>query len=834
MNVTPMPIHQNGTSFVPGTHRVNALLSFVDWTCTPVGLPENWPSELKNALSLILNTHQPMALWWGGELIHFYNDAYRDLLPEAQRDTAFGLPVRTVYPEAWNLVQPQIDFVMSGQGSTWHENQKFTTLEGDSTTVERWWTYGYSPIYVGASVGGILVVCTETTKEQLARMESDKLTHSLAQEVARRTLVETQLRAERVRLDAVLDTLPTGLAIVGYPEGTILYQNPKASELLGMDQLPKDAVQDIEKNYTAIHPDGRPYEADEYPSVMAFQIGRQIGPVDMLYQRGDERIILTVRSSPVYDPQGRLDQVVTIFDEVTQTREVEKDKLLYRAIASHIPHGAVFLVDSDLRYVLADGPALRNTGLDSTQFEGKHLSQVVPPSDLPTVIADYETMLRGEPVFREHEAGGRHFATYGTYIPCSNGPHLALAVSYDVTDRLQREARLQLVDKIARATNTATTENEVLLHAVQALGTYLDAAFCGFAEVRGTTSTYRGWARDGQKALTGSLRPAWVNSVRDELDQSAEPVFRNEEVPFEFPLKPGLPGRFSQLILPILTEGRVVACLVIGRQDGNSWSADDVSLARQVVDGAWAKADRLRLIEQLRRMDLKKDRFLATLAHEIRNPLGAIVTGTNLLSLLPSTRDEVVQMTVERIKRQLDLLRRLVDDLTDISRIKHGKIHLQTKRFDLREAIELAVDMHRPLLSKRDHSLEMGLGTEPCYVHADKDRMVQVAGNLLNNAAKYTPQFGAITVELERSRSAIMVHVKDNGIGIEPEAIRSIFEIFVQDDHRAPTMHRDGLGIGLALVKHLVQLQGGEVAVTSAGRGKGSCFTVSLPVAEVQ
>lgn len=439
-----MSKHLNSTYQVVGTHRVNALLSFTDWLSTPVGRPESWPVELKNALSLILNTHQPMAIWWGEELLHFYNDAYRELLPEGQRDTTFGSPVRTVYPDAWDSIQPQINFVMSGQGSTWHENQKFSTLQEDLTAIERWWTYGYSPIYVGDSVGGILVVCTETTKEQAARQKFDELTRSLAEEVARRAVVETQLRAERVRLDAVLDTLPTGLVIVGYPEGTILYQNPKASELLGMDTLPDDAVEEIEKNYTAVHADGRPYQADEYPSVIAFKTGKPIGPVDMLYQRGEERIVLTVRSSPVFDPQGRLDQVVTIFDEVTAARELEKDKLLYRAIASHIPHGAVFLVDSDLRYVLADGPALRDAGMDSNRFEGRHVSQVVPPSDLPTVIADYETMLRGEEVYREHEAGGRHFATYGTCIQTSSGPQLALAVSYDVTERLEREARLQL------------------------------------------------------------------------------------------------------------------------------------------------------------------------------------------------------------------------------------------------------------------------------------------------------------------------------------------------------------------------------------------------------
>lgn len=828
-----MPIHPGGASFVTGTHRVNACLSFVDWTDTPIGSPENWPVELKNALSLVLNTHQPMAIFWGPELIHFYNDAYRDLLPAAQRDRAFGLPARSVYPDVWDLIQPQVDFVLTGQGSTWHENQKVTSLGSDTDVVERWWTYGYSPIYAGASVAGILVVCTETTSEQLARIESENLNQSLAQEVTRRTLVETQLRAERERIDAVLDTLPAGLAIVGYPEGTILYQNPKAAELLGMNRLPKEAVKDIEKNYTAIHPDGRPYDADEYPSVMAFRKGQPIGPVDMLYQRGDERIVLSVRSSPVFDPQGRLDRVVTIFDEVTRARELERDKLLYRAIASHIPNGAVFLVDSDLQYVLADGPALRSAGFQPADFEGRPVCELVSPAVRDVVIADYEAMLRGEQIYREHETNGRHFATYGTSITSPNGSELALAVSYDVTDRMQREARLELVDTIARTTNEAATSDEVLMHAAQALGTYLNAEFCGFAEVRGPMWAYRGWSRDGGDALTGSLRSAWVGTALAVKDDSAGAVLlSSDEVPFEIPGESRLPGRFSQLVLPIFTEGKLVACLLVGRQDDTLWSDDDVSLARQVTDPTWAKADRLRLIEQLRQTDLKKDRFLATLAHEIRNPLGAIATGTKLLSLMPSTRDDVVPVTLARVERQVALLRRLVDDLTDISRVKHGKIHLKIESFDLRETIEQAVDVHLPLFSQRGHSLETHLGTEPCPVRADKDRMVQVIGNLLNNAAKYTPQLGTITVEVEHGASAVAVHVKDDGIGIEPEAIHSIFDIFVQDDERAPTMHRDGLGIGLALVKHLVQLQGGQVSVTSAGRGKGSCFTVRLPLLE--
>lgn len=104
----------DSTSIVVGTHRVNALLSFTDWARTPIGRRESWPNELKNALSLILNTHQPMAIWWGEALLHFYNDAYRDLLPETLRDTTFGMPVREVYPDSWEQIQPQINFVMSG------------------------------------------------------------------------------------------------------------------------------------------------------------------------------------------------------------------------------------------------------------------------------------------------------------------------------------------------------------------------------------------------------------------------------------------------------------------------------------------------------------------------------------------------------------------------------------------------------------------------------------------------------------------------------------------------------------------------------------------------
>jgi signal transduction histidine kinase/ActR/RegA family two-component response regulator len=237
---------------------------------------------------------------------------------------------------------------------------------------------------------------------------------------------------------------------------------------------------------------------------------------------------------------------------------------------------------------------------------------------------------------------------------------------------------------------------------------------------------------------------------------------------------------------------------------------------------------RLRLVRQLREADRGKDEFLATLAHELRNPLAPIANSVEYLRLNPSSDPQRRKLS-DVIKRQVDHMTRLVDDLLDISRITSDKLELRKESVILSQIIESAVETARPQIDAQAHGLSVWLPAEPIYLNADLVRLAQVFSNLLNNAAKFTPRGGCVELVAAREGAEVEVTVRDNGIGIEAGDLGRIFESFAQVSH-VPRGTRTGIGIGLALARRLVSMHGGTITAGSAGPGLGSEFTVRLPV----
>jgi signal transduction histidine kinase len=237
-----------------------------------------------------------------------------------------------------------------------------------------------------------------------------------------------------------------------------------------------------------------------------------------------------------------------------------------------------------------------------------------------------------------------------------------------------------------------------------------------------------------------------------------------------------------------------------------------------------------RRAEQLRDADRRKDEFLATLAHELRNPLAPLRNALEILRLRGND-PEVAEKARDLMQRQLTQMVRLVDDLLDVSRITTGKLEVRKQRVELQAVIRNAIETARPFIDMQRHSLEVRMPNEPLEIDADSTRLSQVFSNLLNNAAKYTPPGGRIELEAEREHGNALVRVRDNGIGIDPETLPRIFEMFVQAD-RSLERTQAGLGVGLTLARRLVELHGGRLSASSAGVGKGSVFTVCVPLAE--
>ncbi|MFC4930885.1 hybrid sensor histidine kinase/response regulator [Massilia sp. GCM10023247] len=257
---------------------------------------------------------------------------------------------------------------------------------------------------------------------------------------------------------------------------------------------------------------------------------------------------------------------------------------------------------------------------------------------------------------------------------------------------------------------------------------------------------------------------------------------------------------------PIRDPGGTVAGIFV--------EGSDVTVRKQVED-------------DLRAANRQKDQFLAMLAHELRNPLAPITTAAHLLKL-GRLDAKAVRNASEIIARQAEHMTDLVNDLLDVSRVTRGLVTLEKEEIDVNAVVAGAFEQVRPLVESKRHSLTMQLSGEPVHVLGDRTRLVQVLSNILNNAAKYTPPGGQITLAVTASGDQVAVTVTDNGIGIEPDVLPYIFDLFTQAE-RTPDRSQGGLGIGLALVKSLVALHGGSVDARSEGPGRGSQFEIRLP-----
>jgi len=285
-----------------------------------------------------------------------------------------------------------------------------------------------------------------------------------------------------------------------------------------------------------------------------------------------------------------------------------------------------------------------------------------------------------------------------------------------------------------------------------------------------------------------------------------------DETPYTGPT--AVTGHFEYIVAPVLdADGRVVQ--VAG-------SSRDITARKRMEE------ELRRLAADLSDADRRKDEFLATLAHELRNPLAPIRNGLQVIKLAGA--NGTVEQARSMMDRQLTQLVRLVDDLLDISRVTQEKLELRRERVEVRAVIDAAVETSRPLIEQAGHAFAVAVPDEPVFVDGDATRLAQVVSNLLTNSAKYTHRGGRISLTVRRDGGAVAVSVADDGIGIPPAMLDKVFVMFTQVD-RTLEKTTGGLGIGLSLVKGLVEMHGGTIEARSEGEGRGSEFVVTLPVA---
>jgi signal transduction histidine kinase/ActR/RegA family two-component response regulator len=278
---------------------------------------------------------------------------------------------------------------------------------------------------------------------------------------------------------------------------------------------------------------------------------------------------------------------------------------------------------------------------------------------------------------------------------------------------------------------------------------------------------------------------------------------------------------------PLIAGGQLLGTLSFASRSRDTFDREELEFLETISHYVTLAYERLRLIGQLREQDQRKDEFLATLAHELRNPLAPIRNGLELIRLSagnPATRERATTI----MQRQIEQMVRLVDDLLDVSRISHNRLELRKEQVELESIVRSAVETSRPVLDTARNDLKVVLPSEPVLLDADPVRLAQVFSNLLNNAAKYSAPGGSISLVATRTGDEVTIKVSDSGIGIEPGSLAKVFGMFVQLDASEQQI-QTGLGVGLTLVQRLIEMHGGSVEARSEGAGKGSEFIVRLP-----
>ena len=334
---------------------------------------------------------------------------------------------------------------------------------------------------------------------------------------------------------------------------------------------------------------------------------------------------------------------------------------------------------------------------------------------------------------------------------------------------------------------------------------------------------YRPTPGDGSATwrIIATGRPECIPVITDEMMTAAARDDEHLRVMRELGLR-------SFIGVPLAVRGRTMGVLTFVAAEGaRRYGQDEVALAEDIGRRAAVAIDNANLYRTLQAADQRKDEFLAMLAHELRNPLAPIRAAADLLALKPGA-DKLAGISGV-LARQVGHMTALVDDLLDVSRVTRGSIELDRAPVSLQAVAAAAVEQVRPLVDARNHRLRLDLAPAPLTVMGDEKRLVQILANLLGNAAKYTPPGGVIDLSVAREGDRLQVEVRDNGIGMSADLVGRAFELFSQAA-RAADRAQGGLGLGLALVRRLVELHGGDVRAYSKGEGCGSRFVVRLPL----
>ncbi len=678
--------------------------------------------------------------------------------------------------------------------------------------------------------------------------------YALAQrELEQRRRAEDVSRLSDARFEAIMDQSPLSTQILA-PSGQTLRVNGAWTDLWGLsldDLADYNLLDDPQLDALGVTPLLRRAFAGEAVSLPAVRYDPALtGPV--LSRHADPVRWVRAFAYPVKDAGGTVREVVLVHEDVTDThRGEERLRTSEGRLRLALAAGRMNAWDWDLAtdVVECSENAAAFWGIDvgsSADF-----MSVIHPDDLSVVEeAGRAAMASGFDYNAEYRlrstAGVRWVQSRGRVERHPDGGAARIfGVTVDITSLKEAEQTLQLLadagDTLGASLDYHATLQSLArlvvprfadwfaVDMVTADGTlervsvhHPDAARVALANEIFARYPPRRDAPGGVWRVIDTGQPEWAAEIDDDMLQ------RGANDSEHLALLRGLHLR-SYIAVPMIARGAPIGVLtLVHAEGGRRYKASDVELAMDLARRAAAAVDNARLFEQLRTADRRKDEFLATLAHELRNPLAPVRTG---LAVLRSTPDaNTAERTRQMMERQLAHMVHLIDDLLDLSRVTRDQVQLDLERVEIAAIIGNAVESSQPFIDAAGVALIVTLPDTPLHVDADRIRLSQVVSNLLSNAAKFTPRGGRVELEVVDDGAHALVRVADSGIGIPPQMLTHIFEMFVQVGDGL-TRTEGGLGIGLTLVRRLVELHGGQAWADSEGPARGSRFFVRLPKA---
>jgi PAS domain S-box-containing protein len=626
----------------------------------------------------------------------------------------------------------------------------------------------------------------------------------------------TAVIASEDRLRTTLASIGDGV-IATDDEGRVTALNAVAEALTGWNEAEVLGRRSAEVFVIVDEASGQPAE-DPVQKVLREGTAVRLANHTLLVSKDGRTIPIDDSAAPISTADGRLTGVVLVFREIADRRRRERERATLLE-SEHAARAEAEMSVEQLRLALEAGrmgtweyrvgtaevkwsPGLEAIhGFPPGAFPGtfEAFRGEIHPEDRERVLAAIRAAMEER---RDHhveyrivrrDGAVRWVEGRGQVFSDSEGrPERMVGVCLDVTERTQAEDRFRLA---------------------------VEAAPAGMIMVD----------RQGTIVLANALTERILGYARDELlGQSIERLL---PLRFRDPHPHHRAGFFVDSRQRPMGVGRDLYAL---RKDGSEVPVEIGLSPLTTADGQFVLAavtditDRKQAASALREADRRKDEFLAMLAHELRNPLGAITNAAQLLKQLGPPEGNL-RWARDVIDRQAAHLARIVDDLLDVSRISRGQIRLRREPVPLAAAVALALETVRPLIDARRQRFSSSVPPGPIWVDGDTTRLAQVIGNLLGNAARYTPQGGAVSLSVAREGGEAVVRVRDTGIGIAKDMLPRVFDLFVQGER--PADHAPGgLGLGLTLARRLTEMHGGKLDAASAGLGQGSEFIVRLPI----